>query len=144
MFVTAHIAAGLLIGKLTGNYVAALLGMLLLDLDHFYAFIKENVFTSWKRLKKVILFEEYVKGDRTPLHSFTLWLPISLVFVLIDKNFGVPFAIGYLAHLCMDMVDNSDFYAFWPWEYSFKGPIRYLGWRELTITLLLLFLWIWV
>ncbi|MBW3019411.1 metal-dependent hydrolase [Candidatus Woesearchaeota archaeon] len=142
MFITAHIVAGLLIGKLTGNYTAALLGTLLLDIDHLLIYIKEGVFRSRKRLWKVIWFEEYVRGDRTPLHSFTLWLPISALLVLLNPDFGFVFSLGYLAHLLMDMADNTDFYGFWPLDASFKGPIKYLSWQEILLTVILLIVWL--
>lgn len=142
MFFTAHLAAGLIIGKLTGQYVAALLGMLLLDLDHLFVYLKEGVFKSCKKLWKIVSFQDYIEGDRTFLHSFIFWLPLSIAVIWISPDWGLAFSLGYFFHLVMDMFDDSDFYGFWPLDISFKGPIGYLSWSEVFLTVVMLIVWI--
>ncbi len=43
MFIITHFIAGLLIGKLTGNYTFALVGAVLIDVDHLFSYVKHRV-----------------------------------------------------------------------------------------------------
>ena len=52
MFFFAHLLTGLIIGKLFGNYTVALLGALLIDLDHLIPYIKHKVIFGFKKFWK--------------------------------------------------------------------------------------------
>ena len=43
MFIVAHAAAGLIIGKVTNNYPIALVGSLVIDIDHLVPYVKHKV-----------------------------------------------------------------------------------------------------
>ena len=49
MYFPSHIAAGLVIGKLTGDYTTAVIASVFPDIDHLYAFIKHDYFKNWRK-----------------------------------------------------------------------------------------------
>ena len=49
MFVFAHLGAGLIIGKVFNNYTVALIGALVIDLDHLISYIKNKVLFNPKK-----------------------------------------------------------------------------------------------
>ena len=58
MFVPTHIIGGLLIGKITGNYVPALIGATLIDLDHLVIYAKHGLLLKPRELLKIISDKE--------------------------------------------------------------------------------------
>lgn len=53
MFVPTHIIGGLLIGKITGSYIPALIGATLIDLDHLIVYTKYGLLSKPKRFLKL-------------------------------------------------------------------------------------------
>lgn len=144
MFFFAHLLAGLIIGKIYGNYLIALLGALLIDLDHLIPYIKHKILFNPKKFWKTIVNPKDPYGNqRNFLHSFFAWIIISAIIFLINFKIGIIFSLGYLSHLLLDILDGSDFYAFYPLKrVNIKGPIRYFSIQEWILTLILLIIFI--
>lgn len=138
MFIFAHLAAGLIIGKLTHNYPLALAAALLVDVDHLIPYVKHKVIYSFKKFWKTITDpSDPYGGQRNYLHSFITWIAVSLIAFLINFNIGLIISISYLSHLFLDMLNSSDFYPLYPLRYKFTGPIEYFSRKELIFTLAL-------
>ena len=138
MFIGAHIAAGLIIGKITHNYSLALTGALLIDVDHLIPYVKHKVIFSPKKFWKTVTNPSDPYGNqRNYLHSVFTWMLVSAMVFLIDYNVGLVLSLAYLSHLVLDLLDGSDFYPFYPFKFRFIGPVKYLSKYELLFTLVL-------
>ncbi len=144
MFPFAHLFLGLIIGKLSGFYIIALIGAVLIDLDHLIAYARHKVLFKPKKLWKTITAsKDLLGGQRNFPHSFITWLIISLIIILINVEIGLVFSLAYLSHLMLDMFDNGDFYLFYPFKkFKFKGPMKYLSKEEFAFTLILLLIFV--
>lgn len=144
MFFFAHLFAGLIIGKIFGNYLIALMGALLIDLDHLIVYAKHGILLSPKKFWKTITNPLDSLGyQRNFLHSFFAWIIISIIIFLVDFRIGIIFSLAYLSHLFLDALDNSDFYPFYPWKkFNIRGPIKYFSMQEWIVTLILLIVFI--
>lgn len=139
MFFFAHLFAGLIIGKVFGNYLFALIGAILIDLDHLIPYIKHKIIFNPKKFWKTITNPLDPYGNqRNFLHSFFTWIIISLIIFLIDFRIAIVFSLAYLSHLLLDLIDGSDLSPFYPLKFNVKGPIKYLSKFEWIITLVLL------
>jgi hypothetical protein len=138
-----HILAGLVIGKLTGDYTAALTGSLVMDVDHVVSYVRHGILLKPREIVRASLDP---LGDRKDiLHSVQSWLAISLLLLMIDLRFGLIFSGAYLVHLILDAL-NGSFYPFYPYKrfYITQPIIRYLSRRELALaaTLSVIFLFV--
>ncbi len=144
MFFFAHLFAGLIIGKIFGNYLIALMGALLIDIDHLIVYAKHGILLSPKKFWKTIInpIDQY-GNQRNFLHSFFAWIIISIIIFLVNSKIGIIFSLAYLSHLLLDFLDGSDFYPFYPWKkLNIKGPIKYFSIQEWIVTLILLIVFI--
>lgn len=140
MFVPAHLFAGLILGKISGIYTVALIGAVLIDLDHIWIYLRHKILFNPKKLWKTITDPKDKYGNqRNFLHSFITWIIISALILFVDYRIGFVFSLAYLSHLTLDLLDGSDFYLFYPFEkFKVKGPIKYFSREEIVITLILL------
>ncbi len=123
MFIPTHIIGGLLIGKITGNYVPALIGATLIDLDHLAVYAKHGLLLKPWRLLKIISDKEDTLGyQRNFLHSIFAFIPICFILFFINFDFALSFSLGYACHLLFDALDDADFYPFFPWKKI--NPVR--------------------
>jgi membrane-bound metal-dependent hydrolase YbcI (DUF457 family) len=136
MYITSHLTLGLIIGELSGNYTAALLGSLLIDVDHLIPMIEEK---SGITLKKI-----WEKGKqagetgRSYLHGIFPWILLSSIALLFNFNFALIFSLAYLGHLLLDALDKDDFYPFYPIKrVKIKGFIPYYSRKEFAFNLFL-------
>ena len=135
MFILAHLAAGLIIGKISGNYPASLIGALAVDLDHLIPYIRHKILLNPKKFWKTIANPEDPYGNqRNFLHSFFAWMLLSLIVTIINFNVGIILSLSYLIHLLLDLIDGSDFYPFYPFKLNIRGPIKYLSKSEFLFT----------
>src|SRR3989344_1312471 len=139
-----HILAGLIIGKLTGDYTAALTGSLVMDADHLISYHQNGILFKPKRILQESLTEKDPWGSQKNIfHSVQAWLLVSLLLVSINAHFGLIFSLAYLVHLILDAL-HRDVYPFYPYKkFKIQKPIiRYLSKKEaiLGVTLLLAFL----
>ena len=145
MFIFAHLFVGLIIGKISGSYLVALIGALFVDLDHLIVYVKNGILFKPKKLWKTITDANDPYGfQRNFLHNFFVWIIISILILIWDFRIGIIFSLAYLSHLLLDSLDGSDFYPFYPWKINVKGPIKYLSIQEWTITLILLIAFIFI
>jgi membrane-bound metal-dependent hydrolase YbcI (DUF457 family) len=138
MYSTTHLALGLIIGKVTGNYPAAIIGSLAIDIDHLIPIIERrkpfSVKKIWQKSKK------HLDSSRSYFHSVFAWIFFSAIFCLIDLQFGIIFSIAYLGHFLLDALDNSTFYPFYPFKkIVILGFIPYYSRKELYFSLALFF-----
>ncbi len=138
MFIGAHLAAGLIIGKITNNYPLAIASAILVDADHLIPYFKHRIIFKPKKLWRAITNESDPYGNqRNFLHSFFSWFIISAIILLIDFNIGIIISLGYLSNLLLDLLDNSEFYPFYPLQYKIVGPVKYLSRQEIVFTAVL-------
>ena len=140
MLITAHLAVGLIIGKVFDNYPAAIIGSTFLDLDHFISYVKSGIIFKPKKLFYTLTKREDEFGDqRNIFHKILSFIVISSLFILFNKKLGIIFSISYLGHLIVDFLDNSDsFPLFLNKKINIKGPIKYFSKAETIFTLLLI------
>lgn len=136
MYATTHLALGLVIGKLTGDYQAALVGSLIMDIDHLAPAIKEkrlfNFKEFWRRSKSSS------DSARSFMHGLIPWFLFSAVICFFDLRFGAIFSIAYFGHLLLDTLDDSPFYPFFPnKKINIKGFIPYYSGEELVFSIAL-------
>jgi membrane-bound metal-dependent hydrolase YbcI (DUF457 family) len=134
-----HLMAGLVIGKLTGNYSLSIAGSLFLDIDHAFSYAKNGILLKPKQLWKAVTDREDPYGDqRYFLHNFFVFLIITTIVLLLDLRIGLIFGIAYLGHLILDALDNSDYFPFFPnKKFNVRGPIRYFSIEESLVFFLL-------
>jgi len=136
MYSTAHLAAGLIIGKVTGDYPTAIISSVAIDLDHLVPFAKEGALKNlkhfWSKTKSAH------DSSRSYLHSFFAWALITGTICLFNMPVGLVFGLGYLGHFLLDAIDNSEFYPFYPIKkWDTKGFIGYYSKAELIFTVIL-------
>ncbi len=141
MYSTTHLALGLIIGKVTGDYQAAVLGSLIIDIDHLIPnFQQKNKFILkdfWKKTK------DSRDSSRSYFHSFFAWIIFSIIVCLIDYKFGLVFSLAYLGHFLLDALDDSSFYPIFPIKkFDIRGFIPYYSKEELFFSLILFFIFI--
>lgn len=143
MFGLSHLLAGLLIGKLTGNYSLAILVSVAVDFDHLKSFFKSKSYKNWRNFYALATDESDPFGSpRTYLHNVFAFSIISTLAFFISYNVGFIVLISYLAHLIMDLIDGSDFKPFYPYGPVLKGPIRYFSKGELAFDIVIIILFI--
>lgn len=141
MYSTTHLILGLVIGKVSGDYTASLLGSLIIDIDHLIPAIEERSIFNFKKIWKKT--KEYSDSSRSYFHSFFSWGFFSVIVSLIDLKFGLIFSMAYLGHFLLDAIDNSDFYPFYPFKnVNIKGFIPYYSRKELVFSLFLLLIFV--
>ncbi len=136
MYVTTHLALGLIIGELSGNYTAALLGSLLIDVDHLIPIIKEKSGISIKKVWEKS--KQAGSSCRSYLHGLFPWIILSVLISLFSLSFGLIFSLAYLGHLLLDALDKDDFYPFYPIKkLKINGFVPYYSIKEFAFSLAL-------
>lgn len=139
MFFPAHVAAGLIVGKLTDNYAASLIGAAAIDVDHIISYLRSGILFKPKKLIAAITDTSDPWGDqRHFLHNVFSWIIISALISIVDFNVGLAFGLAYLSHLILDALDDSDFFPFFPnKKINLRGPIHYFSKPEISFTVFL-------
>lgn len=139
MFLPAHIVTGLIIGKLTGQYVPSLLAAVLVDVDHVFVYIRHGVFKNFRTfVRTVTSSDDPYGGQRNWLHNVVVWFVISCVLYFSVHSVWLPLSLGYLSHLVLDALDGADYYPLYPWKkLNIRGPVNYFSITELVFTFLL-------
>ena len=139
MTLPTHVLAGLIIGKITGDFPTALAGSLAMDLDHTISYFRHGILFKPRQLWKAIHDEADPWGDqRNFLHSIFSWIVISIVLLTINFNFGLVFSIAYFFHLVFDALDSADYYPFFPFrEFVIKGFVKYFSKQEIIFDICL-------
>jgi membrane-bound metal-dependent hydrolase YbcI (DUF457 family) len=137
MYSTAHLAAGLIIGKLTGDYPTAIIGAVAIDLDHLIPHIKNKIIFNIKEILRVS--RNTHESSRSYLHSFIAFFALTGLVMAFNLRVGLVFGLGYLSHFLLDAIDDDDFYPLFPWKkFNTRGFIGYYSRSEFVFTLILL------
>ena len=139
MTIPTHLALGLLIGKVSGNYEIALLVSMAPDMDHFVSYARHGVLLHPKKFWKTVTdVNDPWEDQRSFLHNIVVWLILSLIAILLNKTAGIVFTSAYFGHLLLDALDNSDYYPFYPKKFRIKGPVVYNSKGEFVLFAILL------
>lgn len=140
MTLPSHIIAGLIIGKLTGNYPLAIASSTLIDVDHLQSYIKSGVILKPKLFWKTITDQADPYGDqRGYLHNLAIFFFTSAILFIAFSYAILPLILGWFGHLLLDMLDNSDYWPFYPKKWlNLKGPIIYASFQEVIFAIFLI------
>ncbi len=136
MYSTAHLAAGLIIGKLTGDYPTAIISAVAIDLDHLIPHAKSRlIFKPLKMLQAAKMTHE---SHRSYLHSFIAYAVIVAILAIFSWKIALVFSLGMLSHFFLDAIDDDDFYPLFPWKnFNTRGFIGYYSTTEFIFTFFL-------
>jgi len=143
MFLPTHLVAGLVIGKLTGNYNVALLGSVIMDLDHLLAYYRAGILFKFRK----VLIAATGKADigmpqRNFFHNIFFCLLVLALALAVNFSAGLVFGIAYLCHLVLDSLDDSNYFPFYPnKQINLRGPIRYFSRQEFVFAFILLLIY---
>jgi membrane-bound metal-dependent hydrolase YbcI (DUF457 family) len=143
MYSTAHLAVGLIIGKITGNYPMAIVGSLAIDIDHLIPHAQKGQLFNIRKI-----FNEAhssSNANRSYLHSVFALLLIPLIVAIFSWPAALVLFLGYLGHFVLDLLDTSGFWPFFPFKkIELHGFLGYLSLWELVITVLLFGVYFWL
>lgn len=144
MYTPSHVAAGLVIGKITGDYTTAIIASLFPDTDHLYAFIKHGYLKNWKKFIDIVIRQEdFFDDQRNYFHNIFVAAGFSIIAILINFNVGVIIAVSYFIHLLMDALDGAEYYPFYPKrKINLKGPIDYFSKYDMAISIFLIIIFL--
>lgn len=139
MFLPAHIVTGLIIGKLTGQYVPSVVAAVAVDIDHLFVYIRNGVFKNLRIfVHTVTSSDDPYGGQRNWLHNVVVWIAISCVLYLFLHSIWFSLALGYASHLVLDALDGADYYPLYPWKgLNIRGPVGYFSKTEIITTIVL-------
>lgn len=134
-----HLILGIILGKLSGNYVFFILGSVFPDFDHIYIIFK-NKFFDIKQIKDSIKFEKkFGVKYKTPLfHSILGLILFSIIIYFFSKIGALYFAVAYFIHLIIDWIDIDKKYYLYPLKIKFKGVLPIWSKSEKILTIILL------
>lgn len=140
MYSTAHLAMGLVLGKITGDYPLAITASLALDADHLIVHAKnKNLFNIKKIWKSAHQSED---SGRTWFHSVYALVLIPAIALFWGKEAAFIIFTAMLGHYFLDILDDSDFWPLYPSKrFNMKGFIGYFSLAELGFTAALVLVW---
>jgi membrane-bound metal-dependent hydrolase YbcI (DUF457 family) len=146
MFFVAHILLGMIIGKITGNYLLAIIFSVIIDIDHLFVFAKHKILFNFKDFMNTVMDPEDRTGhQRNYLHNVFALVILSFIVFLLFREFWIVFFFSYLGHLFLDMIDKSDFYPLYPFRnWNFKGFVEYGSKEEIVFSLALFFVYYFI
>ncbi len=136
----------MIIGKITGNYPAAVASSVLIDLDHLQSYITHGVILKPKKLWSALTDQVDQWGDQRGIFHNVLFFGVIAVTLLIFAGVvGKIIILGYLGHLLLDALDNSDYWPLYPNKsINLRGPINYGSLQELVFFVMLLIIWLFL
>lgn len=142
MTLPTHVLAGLVIGKITGDFPIAIAGSIGMDFDHLISYCRHGILFKPRRLLKALVDESDPWGDqRNLLHNAFVWVAVSIFLFVVNFRLGMIFSIAYLFHLILDALDTADYYPFFPFRtIMLKGFVKYYSKQEAFFALCLLVL----
>lgn len=139
MFLPTHLAAGLIIGKLTGNYPVSVITSLAIDLDHLVAYYQTGILFKFKKIMAAVEGRADIGlPQRNYFHNVFFAVIASVAAFLINYEIGLVFTAAYFCHLTLDSLDSSNYYPFYPGKkINLRGPIRYFSAADMILSLVL-------
>jgi membrane-bound metal-dependent hydrolase YbcI (DUF457 family) len=140
MTLPTHLMAGLILGKITGNYPLSIGIGVGIDVDHVFSYFKNGILLKPKKFLKTIFNKDDPYGDqRFILHNVLVFILLSMIVLMFNRTIGVVFALAYFSHIFLDALDSSDYFPFFPnKKLNLHGPIKYFSKQEFTVFLLLI------
>jgi len=140
MFLSTHLVAGLVIGKLTGNYNISLIGSIIMDLDHLLAYYRAGILFNFRKLFTATISKaDMGMHQRNFLHNIFICILALAVALAINFSVGLIFSIAYIVHLVLDSLDNCGYYPMYPSKkINLHGPIKYFSKEEFIFAFILL------
>ena len=144
MLLPTHLAAGLIIGKLTGDYTVAFIGATAVDLDHLFAFYRSHVLLKFKKIIAATTSQNFIVDDqRNYFHNILFFLVVSAIILMINFKIGLVFSLAYLSHLILDSLDDQTYFPLYPYKkINSRGPIKYFSQQEVIFALVLFFIFL--
>lgn len=141
-----HFMLGMVIGKVTGNYSAAIASSVLPDLDHIQSYVTHGVILRPKKLWKVLTDQVDPWGDQRGIFHNIIFFAITTMFLIVFMGtVGQVIVVGYGGHLLLDALDNSDYWPLYPNKtINFRGPIKYGSFQELLFFIGLVIMYIFI
>lgn len=133
-----HLILGLILGKLTNNYLPFLLGSLIPDIDHIYIILKHKLYKK-NFLDTLKNEEKYKIKYKTPfVHSILGLIVFSVIVQLVINNYLLSFyfSLAYLLHLLIDWPDKDVKYYLYPFKIKFSGFLPIWSKQEKIITII--------
>jgi membrane-bound metal-dependent hydrolase YbcI (DUF457 family) len=139
MTLPTHALLGVIIGKITGNYTVGIASSVLVDIDHLQSYATHGLLLKPRKLWKALTDQVDPYGDqRGILHNILFFGVVAIILIFLFHKIGIIIAIGWFGHLCLDALDNSDYYPLYPNKsINLRGPIKYGTWQELIFFLVL-------
>jgi len=144
MYTPSHVAAGLVIGKITGDYTTAVIASVFPDTDHIYAFVKHGYLKNWKKFIDIVVKQEDPFDDqRNYFHNIFVAIGFSVIAMIINFHVGAIITVAYFFHLLMDALDGAEYYPFYPKKkVNLKGPIGYFSKYDMAVSILLIIIFL--
>jgi len=144
MYFPSHLAAGLVIGKLTGDYTTAIVASVFPDTDHLYAFFKHGYFKNWQKfINTVVKQEDPFDDQRNYFHNIFVAIMFWIIVMLINFHIGLVFSISYFIHLAMDGLDGAEYYPLYPnKKINLKGPVGYFSKYDMAVSIVLIMVFV--
>lgn len=139
MLLPTHLLAGLIIGKLTGNYAISLIGSVMIDLDHLIIFHRNGILFKLKKfIAAAINRIDLVIDQRNYFHNVFFFIIVAAAVLIINFKIGLAFSLAYLSHLLLDSLDNLNYFPFYPnKKINLRGPIKYCSLQEFIFAIVL-------
>ena len=134
MTIPNHFALGLIIGKITGNYVLATSVSVLLDCDHFIALAKHGKLKDWKTFWQATTDSEDSYNDqRGFLHTFfSVFLTTTIAYFVFAPAIALVTGLSHLGHIFLDTISDSDSWPLRPFSnLKIRGFVPYYSKYEI-------------
>ncbi|MFA5359582.1 MAG: metal-dependent hydrolase [Patescibacteria group bacterium] len=140
MFLPTHLVAGMIIGKLTGDYTTSIIGSIFMDLDHLFSYYRAGFLFNFKKLFTMATSRVNIGiPQRNYFHNIFFCLAVSVILMIINFSVGLIFFTAYIFHLILDSLDDSNYYPIYPnKKIRLHGPIKYFSKQEIVIVFVLL------
>jgi hypothetical protein len=139
MLFPTHLLAGLIIGKITGDYPTSLIGSVIIDSDHLVAYYRNGILFKFKKFIAATFNRiDQITDARNYFHNAILFMAVAIVAMFINFKIGLVFSLAYFVHLIFDSLDNVNYLPFYPSQkLNFNGPIKYCSLQEFIFSLIL-------
>ena len=135
--------AGLVIGKFTGNYQLSVGMAIIPDIDHVFSYAKNGVLFKPNKLFEATFNRDDPYGDqRYYLHNILVFLFLSGIVFLFNRDIGLIFLLAYFSHIVLDALDGSDYFPFFPnKKINIHGPVDYFSKQEFVVLVILILIY---
>ena len=103
------------------------------DIDHAKSKIGRKLFF-------ISFFVNLFFGHRKLIHSIIFATGLSLLIKILFEEYWIPFYIGYLSHLFLDILTKQGLYIFYPSNFKLNGFIKTNGLFEKVFLFILIIL----